>query len=89
MSAIPRGDIIIILGDFNAQVGPTNTNMENVMGKHGIGTMNENGEVVTCFKHNLVIGGTLLINENNHKITWVSPYKATENPIGHFAICRT
>nr|KAG5693079.1 hypothetical protein BaRGS_010638 [Batillaria attramentaria] len=37
-------DINILMGDFNAKVGSDNTGYEEVMGKHALGDMNDNGE---------------------------------------------
>ncbi|KAJ3607615.1 hypothetical protein NHX12_024666 [Muraenolepis orangiensis] len=37
-------DFIILMGDFNAKIGGWNEGYEEVMGKHGVGKMNENGE---------------------------------------------
>ena len=47
-------DITIFLGDMHAKVGNENTGYEQVMGKHGIGTMNENGEVFPPITYLLV-----------------------------------
>ena len=38
-----RGGIIFLLGDFNAKVGCHNTNLEQVIGNHGLGMKNHNG----------------------------------------------
>ena len=48
------------MGDLNAKVGEDNSNRELVMGKHGVGIQNDNGELLTEFFtfNNLVIGGT-------------------------------
>ena len=32
------------MGDLNAKVGEDNRDMEGVMGKHGLGDINDNGE---------------------------------------------
>ena len=32
------------MGDFNANIGSDNQGYENVMGVHGLGVMNDNGE---------------------------------------------
>ena len=37
-------DILIVMGDLNAKFGKENTGLERVMGKHGCGCMNNNGE---------------------------------------------
>lgn len=48
---------IVVMGGLNA-----NTNWESVMGKHGIGDMNKNGQggelfADCCVNYNFVIGG--------------------------------
>ena len=40
----PRRNIVILMGDFNAKIGNSNTGYEEVMGQQGIGEMNDNGE---------------------------------------------
>ena len=37
-------DVTILMGDLNAKVGSENDGYQQVMGKHGLGKMNENGE---------------------------------------------
>ena len=58
-----RDDMIVVMGDFNAKVGSNNTNREEVMGKHGVGDMNDNGERLCnfCSMNGLVISGTLFL----------------------------
>ncbi len=84
------GDIKILCGDLNAKVGSVNKDWEKVMGPHGIGTMNENGELFAdfCLNQDLVIGGTLFQHRNIHKVTWISPDRKTKNQIDHIAISR-
>lgn len=50
LNGIGTKDLIILMGDFNANIGAQNKGYESVMGKHGVGTMNENGEMFaeTC-----------------------------------------
>lgn len=86
----PSGDILILTGDFNAQVGADNNNVETVMGSHGLGRMNENGELFTgmCANNGLTIGGTIFPHRDVHKVTWVSPDHRTETQIDHIAISR-
>lgn len=85
-----RGDIIILMGDWNAQVGGDNANLENVMVKHGFGAMNVNGERFTelyC-KNDLVVGVTIFPHKRVHKETWVSSDQRTEYQIDHIVISR-
>ena len=83
-------DITILLGYMDAKVGNENTGYEQVMGKHGLGTMNENGELFAnfCANYNLVIGGTIFSHKKFHLSTWVSPDLKTENQIDHFCISK-
>ena len=37
-------DITLLMGDFNTKIGMDNTGYEDIMGTHGLGQMNENGE---------------------------------------------
>ena len=61
-------DITILLGDMYAKVGNENTGYEQVMGKHGLGTMNENGKLFAnfCANYNLVTGGTIFPHKKCH-----------------------
>ena len=84
----PRHDLLVIMGDLNAKVGNDNTDYERVMGKHGMGTRNDNGErlVEFCAMNNLVIGGTLFTHRDIHKLTWNSPNGRDSNQIDHLMI---
>ena len=83
-------DVNILLGDFNAKVGQQNNGYEECMGKHGLGMMNENGELFanTCALYNFVIGGTVFPHKEIHKGTWVSPDHKTINQIDHICISK-
>ncbi|KAK2723556.1 hypothetical protein QYM36_002035 [Artemia franciscana] len=61
VAEFPRHDIICVVGDLNAKVGSCHNYCPEVMGKHGIGDMNENGALLVDFALNndLVIGGIL------------------------------
>lgn len=89
-SSIPKGDITIVMGDVNAKVGSDNANYEKIMGKHGLGRRNENGDLFVdfCATNNLSIGGTLFPHREIHKITWVSPDQQTKNQVDHITICQ-
>ena len=59
---------IMVIGDMNAKVGSCNENMEEVMGTHGIGSINDNGDrlISFCMEHWLVIGGTIYPHKKVH-----------------------
>ncbi|XP_039968618.1 uncharacterized protein LOC120780396 [Bactrocera tryoni] len=90
MSEINKADIVILIGDMNAQVGYHNKGFEATTGRHGLGMLTENGEMFTelCTNFNLVIGETLFNHKRVHKITWTSPDRMTETLIDHIAISR-
>ena len=87
---LPRKDVNIIMGDANAKVGSDNISYEEVMGKQGLGVMNDNGERFAdfCSLNDLVIGGTIFPHKDIHKATWVSPDGGTENQTDHICISR-
>ncbi|XP_073821545.1 uncharacterized protein [Musca autumnalis] len=43
----PKGDILMILGDFNAKVGNDNTNLQHIMGKHALPSDRNDNEKLT------------------------------------------
>jgi Reverse transcriptase (RNA-dependent DNA polymerase)/Domain of unknown function (DUF6451) len=90
LNKVPRGDIQILMGDLNAKVGNDNSHRESVMGKHGLGTANDNGDrfVELCTNHGLVIGGTIFKHKDIHKVTWYSSDGRTMNQIDHISISR-
>ena len=92
-SVIDKGgnkNMTILMGDFNAKIGSDNTGYEDVMGTHGLGMMNENGERFAdlCALNQLVIGGSIFPHKRIHKATWRSPDHVTENQIDHICISR-
>ncbi|XP_030745131.1 craniofacial development protein 2-like [Sitophilus oryzae] len=90
LNAIKKSDMMIVMGDFNAKVGSDNRNSEDIMGKHGLGNRNNNGDRLLgmCSNYQLTIGGTLFPHNVVHKATWKSPDGHTTNQIDHFLISR-
>ncbi|XP_055380733.1 uncharacterized protein LOC129611563 [Condylostylus longicornis] len=51
INSIPKTDIVILLGDLNAKVGAQQDSIpKNIMGSHGMDTINNNGERLTPSK---------------------------------------
>jgi len=75
---------------MNANIGPNNEGLEYVMGRHGIGNMNENGELFSelCANYDLIISGTVFPHKTSHKVSWVSPDNITQNQTGHIVISK-
>ena len=66
-----RHDVVIIKGDLNAKVADDNKDMEEIMGKHGFGNINNNGKRFCdfCSMNGLVITGTSFPHRTTHKAT--------------------
>ncbi|VDP79898.1 unnamed protein product [Schistosoma curassoni] len=87
----PIKDLTILMGDLNAKVGIDNIGYEDIMGRHGLGERNGNGERFAnlCAINKLVIGGTMFPHKRIHKATWISPDHTTENQIDYTVVCAT
>ena len=61
----------VLMGDVNAEIGSDNTGYKEVMGVHGLGQMNDNGERFAdmCSLNQLVTGGSIFPHKRNHKAT--------------------
>ena len=90
LNEAPPRDIKILMGDMNAKIGNDNKGKDHIMGTHGLGEINENGELFTdlCAFNDLVIGGSLFNHKEIHKVTWNSPDNKTKNQIDHITISR-
>ncbi|VDO51466.1 unnamed protein product [Schistosoma margrebowiei] len=68
-----------------------NPGYEDIMGRHGLGERNENGERFAnlCAFNKLVIGGPIFPHKRIHKTTWTSPDNTTQNQIDHICINKT
>ncbi|KAH3708226.1 hypothetical protein DPMN_067670 [Dreissena polymorpha] len=58
------------MGDMNAKEGCNNTGKKLIMGKEGVGEINENGELFTdfCGLNDLVIGARYLLTKISTKL---------------------
>ena len=90
LSSCKTHDMLVVTGDMNAKVGDNNQNYERVMGKHGLGQRNNNGERLCeiCDMNELMITGTLFPHKTIHKATWTSPDGVTRNQIDHILVSR-
>ena len=72
---VPRRNKLIVLGDFNARIGSDTKIWGNVMGKHGVGNINSNGQrlLSLCSEFGLFVTNTLFQLKHKHKTTWMHP----------------
>ena len=80
--------MIVVMGDLNAKVGNNNKNRGEVMGRFGVGIMNDNGERLCdfCSANGLVVAGTIFPHKEIHKLTWRSPDGRTVSQIDHVMV---
>ena len=69
---IPRKDILLIGGDFNARIGRKLNNLEQAIGKHGLGDRCTNGNRLLLFamQNNLAVANTWFRHKSCHTYTW-------------------
>ena len=71
----PRTDKLILMGDFNARVRRDYEKWQSVLGRHGIGKCNTNGELLLalCSEFELLLTNTVFKQREEHKTTWMHP----------------
>ena len=68
---VPSDDRLILVGDFNARVGSDTEKWKGVLGSHGVGKCNADGELLLTplSEYNLVVTNTLFRHKGTHKTT--------------------
>ena len=79
---IPKREITIIIGDYNAKIGGTIDN-ESGIGEFGLGERNERGDLLAnfCQSNDMVIINILFKHPLRRRYTWVSPGDLFRNQI--------
>jgi hypothetical protein len=81
---IPKGDVVVMMGDLNAKVGTERTDADGVIGKFGYGQRNSRGDrlIEFCRTNGLCIANTLFKQaKENRSWTWESPCGKYHNQI--------
>ncbi|CAH2091369.1 unnamed protein product [Euphydryas editha] len=74
---------IIVIGDFNGQIGAKSDKEEFIIGKYGQGKRTDNGQrmINFCFEQNLRVMNTFFLKKQDRKWTWMSPNGKDRNEI--------
>ena len=80
MQKIAENDVVWIGADFNGKVGEGNIGATEVMGKHGVGRRNEEGQMIVEFAlaNNMAIVNTYFEKRHSRKITYTSGDRNTQ-----------
>ena len=83
IDAVPKQDIIMIMGDWNVKVGKDHETWGPNIGKFGYGEMNDRGErlLYFCKENSLIVSNTLFKHKPSRKWTWTSPDHKSKNMI--------
>ena len=73
-------DLVIVAGDINAHVGKVRTGYEDILGPHGVGDRNDEGEALLdfCLRNKMCLANTWFEKQQSHKITYKSGRAATQ-----------
>ena len=80
---IPRGNVLYVIGDWNAKVGQDETN--GTTGRFGLGERDERGDqlVEFCSRNDFPIMNTFFTLHAWRLYTWISPDQTTRNQIDY------
>ena len=90
ISATPRTDKLILLGDFNARVDTDHQTWEGVIGPEGVGKCNSNGLLLLrkCAEHDLITI-TVFRLPNRNQTSWMHPRSKHWHLIDYVIVRRT
>jgi len=86
IARIPKKDIIMVLGDFNAKVGKGR--WSSVVGEEGLGELNTAGErlIDFCMEQDIRLTNTWFKQHPRRLYTWTGPGGQVRNQINHISI---
>lgn len=90
VSKIPKRELLLIIGDFNAKIGNTtmDTGIRNIVGNYGHGVRNPRGERLIEFAadNNMAIANTMFKHHPRRQYTWTSPDGNYRNQIDYILV---
>lgn len=90
LEELPRREITMIIGDWNAKVGNTanDDHIRLTLGRFGLGTRNERGQklIEFCVDHKLTITNTCFKHHPRRLYTWRSPGDRYRNQIDYVLV---
>ena len=84
----PRGDTLLVLGDFNASTGTDRDGYETCIGPHGSGIRRQNGSRLLDFAkgRGLRVAGSWFQRPERHRWTWYSNTGNVAKEIDHVLV---
>ena len=88
VDCVPRGDTLLVLGDFNATSGTTRDGYESCIGPHGSGIRDESSAMLLDFakSRGMLIAGSLFQRRDQWRWTWYSNDGVTRKEINHVLV---
>ncbi|KAL0810291.1 hypothetical protein ABMA28_010450 [Loxostege sticticalis] len=90
LGKIPKREVTIILGDWNAKVGNTTNDdhIRSTVGRFGLGDRNDRGQrlIEFCIEMNLCITNTQFQHHPRRLYTWTSPGGRYKNQIDYILV---
>uniref|UniRef100_A0A8C7YE94 Endonuclease/exonuclease/phosphatase domain-containing protein n=1 Tax=Oryzias sinensis TaxID=183150 RepID=A0A8C7YE94_9TELE len=88
VNRVPKRDVLIIAGDWNARTGAQEVLTRHIVGKFGLGHRCENGDRLINFSdlNHLCITNTRFQHPKKHLLTWYSNDGRTANQIDYILI---
>ena len=89
LDKVPSSDLLLLLGDFNARVGCSDTNGRGIRGRYGIGAGNKAGDRLLefCAVNQLTVMNTWFAKKDIHLATWQHPATRQQYMIDYVLMC--
>ena len=88
VNSVPRGDMLVVAGDWNARTGPADNSTRHVLGRFGLGQRCGNGDRLVNFAalNRMCISSTRFQHPRRHLLTWYSNDGRTAHQLDHILI---